>query len=67
MKLRNIGRGKLYRFQDVPGDFDVGMMLGGAASGGGALRWRQAIYSDEKGENGKSHSALCAIDLPRPP
>jgi hypothetical protein len=40
MKLRNLWRRKLEWFEDVPGNFDVGMMLEGPACGGWALRCR---------------------------
>ena len=48
----------LYRFQDVAGDLDIGMMLRSAAGGGWSLRFRDGTRCDRNREDATAHVAL---------
>jgi hypothetical protein len=59
MKLRSRRRRELDWLQDVPGDFDIGMMLRGASSGGCLLRVGHSAHRDQNREDEKAHAAFC--------
>jgi hypothetical protein len=58
MKLRNLWRWKLYRLENMPGNFDIGMMLKGAACGGWSLRFHEDARRDQNREDTKAHVAF---------
>ena len=55
MELGNIRRWTLERFQDVPGNFDVGMMLRRTARRRWVLRFRKSTRRDQNRKDAKTH------------